>query len=371
MRWILKWLIRLTVVGVVLAALPAVILALDCDRELAGADTASTTPYEADVAGVLAGRDDYRRAEERTYLTFPEWFIVYVSQDYGSYLEGNRPSGFPYFSSVWDFWSSYCSVTRTTSSRYPTNWAAHSVIYVIGISHSAEYLVKGLYENTVGRLFELLSFGTRTEEERYAQKVAVDYGEFLNTTPWYDYPFGEKLRGLWQETELTGDGVARKWERKVVLTMEYAMKTAYGWVIRTATGSAYAPAPETIDMVVGPAAESAVLADERVEILEHFSGGRYLVRVPRYEAFSQIVAGLADREVPVIEIAGNDEILVTTLEREGARFAIPGASHLFCMTVATRPGRERRGYNVQVGELSKVIAGLRQSGGEFEHAYDY
>lgn len=371
MRWILKWLIRLVVVLAILAALPALFLKLECERELAGADTARATPYEQDVARVLSGRDDYRRAEERTYLTFPEWFIVYVSQDYGAYLEGNRPSGFPYFASVWDFWSSYCSVTSTTTSRYPMNWAAHSVIYVIGISHSAEYLVKGVYENTVGRLFELLSFGTRTEEERYAQKVALDYGNFLNTTPWYDYPFGEKLRGLWRETELTGDGVARKWERKIVLSLEYAMKAAYGWLIRTATGAAYAPAPETIEMVVGPAPESAVLADGRVEILERFAEERYLVRVPRYDAFSQIIGRLADAAVPVIEIAGNDEILVTALVREGARFAMPGVSHLFSMTVATRPGRERRGYNVEVAELYKVIARLTQSGGEFEHAYDY
>lgn len=371
MRWLAKWLARLGLVCIVLAAVPAVLLKLNCERDYAGADASSTAPYEAEVAARIAGVDGYRRDEELTYLTFPEWFIVYVSQDYGEFLEGQKPSGFPYFSAVWDFWSSYCGVTQTTTSRYPMNWTGHTMIYVIGVSHSAEYIVKGLYENTIGRLFEFLAFGHRTEEDKFAQKVAAEYGTFLNTTPWYEFPFSEKLTGLWRETGLAGDGLARKWERKVVLSIEYAMKAAYGWVIKTATGASYAPAATTIYMVVGPASETALTFDKRVQIIERFTGQRYLVRLPRYDAFSEITAAWAARGVSIIEIAGNDEILVTALMREGAKFTAPGAAPILSMTVATRPGRERRGFGVDVKEFSKVLAAIARAGGQFEHAYDY
>ena len=371
MKRLLKWLVIILVVFVVLAAVPAGVMMLSCQNEIAASAEPHEPPYDSTIATRLEALDDYKRDEERTYLTFPEWFIVYVSQDYGEFLEGNRPSGFPYFAAVWDFWSSYCGVTRTTTARYPMNWGAHVVIYVIGISHSVEYFIKGVYENTIGRIFELLAFGARTQEEFYAQKVAADYGRFLNTTPWFEYPFAEKLGGLWRETTFTGDGVVRKWERKIVLSIEYALKAAYGWVIKTATGAAYAPPPDSIAAVIGPATEAFLTVDTRIEILERFGGGIYLVRLPRYDAFTEITRRWASRNVPFVEIAGNDEILITALMREGTRFSAPGATRLFSMTVATRPGRLRQGFTVRVAELTNFLRAVSRADGEFEHAYDY
>jgi hypothetical protein len=371
MRRLLKWLVVAVTVFIVLAAVPAGVMKMSCESEAVETATSTAPPYGEDVTSALAALVDYLHEEERTFLTFPEWFIVYVSQDYGEYLEGNRPSGFPYFSATWDFWSSYCGVTRTTTARYPMNWGAHVMIYVIGVSHSVEYLVKGIYENTIGRLFELLAFGAKTQEDRYAQRVAAEYGEFLNTTPWYEFPFSDKLFGLWQETDYSGDGVARKWERKIVLTIEYALKTAYGSAIRAATAAAYAPAKEHTVAVIGPSPEAFLSVDNRIEILERFDGGFYLVQLPRYRAFSEIARRLASRNVPFVEIAGNDEILVTALMREGVAFTAPGATRIFSMTIATRPGRMRDGFTVTIPELTDVLRAISRANGEFEHAYDY
>ena len=70
------------------------------------------------------------------------------------------------------------------------------MIYVIGISYSTEYAVKGLYENTIGRVFEWIR-GTRlTPQDEYARAVLQDYAAFLYTVPWFKYPFREKLDGL-------------------------------------------------------------------------------------------------------------------------------------------------------------------------------
>ena len=371
MKRFVKWIGILALVFVVLAAVPAGVMKLSCESEFAGAGAEAPPSYPETVAQRLQAVEGYKRDEERTYLTFPEWFIVYISQDYGEFLEGNRPSGFSYFSAVWDFWSSYCGVTQTTTARYPMNWGAHTVIYVIGVSHSAEYLVKGIYENTIGRLFELLAFGARTQEDRYAQRVAEEYGRFLNTTPWFEFPFAEKLTGLWRETNLTGDGIMRKWERKLVLSIEYALKAGYGWAIKAATGAAYDPPPEKIAAVVGPATETFLTVDERIEIAERFNGGLYLVQLPRYEAFTEITRRLASRNVPFVEIAGNDEILVTALMRQGVRFTAPGATRIFSMTISTRPGRVRQGFAVTVSNLTNVLRAIDRADGEFEHAYDY
>ena len=43
--------------------------------------------------------------------------------------------------------------------------------YVIGISYSVEYAIKGLYENTIGRVFEWIRGENRTPQDEYARAV--------------------------------------------------------------------------------------------------------------------------------------------------------------------------------------------------------
>ena len=37
--------------------------------------------------------------------------------------------------------------------------------------------------------FEMLNGYYPSQEDRYAQKVADEYGQWLYHTPWYDFPF--------------------------------------------------------------------------------------------------------------------------------------------------------------------------------------
>src|SRR5829696_8112744 len=38
----------------------------------------------------------YARLEDQTYLTLPEWYIVYSADEYAAFLANDRPSQFPY-----------------------------------------------------------------------------------------------------------------------------------------------------------------------------------------------------------------------------------------------------------------------------------
>src|SRR5262249_58242157 len=89
------------------------------------------------------------RDEAQTFLTLPEWYIVYSADEYAAFLARDRPSGFPFFRAVGQFWSMYGAVLRETWQRYPFNWGYNAMIWVIGASYSAEYVAKGLYESSV------------------------------------------------------------------------------------------------------------------------------------------------------------------------------------------------------------------------------
>src|SRR5689334_22493617 len=75
-----------------LIVLPSVVIGLNCVGS-----GGSTAPAVADATAPTAGLPDYTRVEDQTYLTYPEWYIVYSADEYGAYITTHRPSGFPYF----------------------------------------------------------------------------------------------------------------------------------------------------------------------------------------------------------------------------------------------------------------------------------
>jgi hypothetical protein len=129
------------------------------------------------------------RKEARTWLTYPEWHIVYSAESYGRFLAKRPPSAFPYFRHIGGFWSSYCALNKVTSASAGTG-EAKVMIYTIGVSYTIELGLKGLYEKTLGRLFEWTA-GSASAGDLYSARVQQRYGAFMHETPWYEFPFGD------------------------------------------------------------------------------------------------------------------------------------------------------------------------------------
>ena len=100
-----------------------------------------------------------------------------------------------------------------------------TMIYVIGVSYSAEY--------AIGRVFEWIRGEALTPQDDYARKVLQDYAAFLYTIPWYKYPFQEKLDGLMTISAPTPSPL-RTWERDFSLGTEYFIKIGYAELIQKA-----------------------------------------------------------------------------------------------------------------------------------------
>jgi hypothetical protein len=327
-----------------------------------------------DVALASAGDErpkpapDTHRNEEQTYLTLPEWYIVYSSDEYARFITSRPPSDFPYFLSVARFWEYYASVYEATL-RYPFNGGYHLMNAVIGVSYSAELLLKGVYENTVGRFAAFFASYETTEEDRFAAGIASDYVAFIDTHPWYDYPFGKALLDLWKNTPPAGPHMLRKWERRGILSFEYAFKAGYGWLMRQGTEATYDPeSEETAARVRGLPGDLAAL-DPRIRLLKKEGDGSSLVALPRYQPFTAGALLLARRGVQFEDILGNSRILVTALLPRGA--SSPGGEVLFASVLPIEPDRERLALTVTVHDLRDTLLGLEARGAVIEHVYDY
>lgn len=305
-----------------------------------------------------------RRPLAKTFLTYPEWHIVYEAEAFARHLTaGGRPSAFDYRAQVTQFWASYCAVNRLTRGD-PDAAAAKVTIYTIGLSFSAELAVKAAYENSLGRLFEWAS-GWTGADDRYAARVQRAYGRFLHETPWYRFPFGAALHGLWQTREPNLH--ARHAERRVALSAEYGAKALYAKAIDAATGATVGRDELTLRAVVRAAPATLRAIDPRLKRVGTLPGGLTVVEMPRYQQFNDLVAKLAARRIALVEIAGNRAILVTLLLPPNA--AAP-AGPVFAMP-ADASGWRRLGIAVPVVALTQTFADAAARGGRVEHVYDY
>ena len=71
----------------------------------------------------------------------------------------------------------------------------------------------------------------------------------------------------------------------------------------------------------------------------------------------------------LVEIAGNDDIFVTLLQRNGT--PAPGPGTVLMTMPAAQAGWQRVGVSVKVTQLLDLIRTAAASGAVLEHVYDY
>jgi hypothetical protein len=319
----------------------------------------------------IDGLPNYRFPEQRSYLAFPKWYLIYSSQDFASYIDKAYPSGFGYFRSAGEFWTSYCAVNQWVTPRYEVNFGTHLTIYLVGISHTIEYLTEGIYENSIGRLSERFVPAPPTPEDLFARKYAYDFGQWLNTVPWYDFAFAERLAQLWEAVPFSGPGQVRKSERRFAISADLAIKAAVGWIIGGGSGMVDEPAqPEIHALMRGLSIDTAPI-DRRIEIVEIFRDGTQLVRLPRDQPFTEIVQRIAQTNATFLEIGGNSDILISLTAPDNWKPLEDMPPVLFETKILSGLGGKRVGLSVPVTLLLDVIRKVGPSGARIEHIYDY
>lgn len=309
------------------------------------------------------------RASDNTYLTFPEWFLVYSPREYARWVEHRGPGDFPFLGHIREMWTGYAGVSRAIPSETPVNVGYHGMVWVICGSTTVEYGVRAIYEGLVGRLTEATVMGEPTAEDRLGARVAADYAAFLDVRPWYEFDYVDALHDLWFETPFTWRAPIRAIERRYALTTEYLAKAGYAQVLNAGTDAAYEPEILSTAIVIDHLPPEVDLDALDLEVVDRFDDGAVLLNGPRYQAFTDVAVALARQGVVFEEIAGNDgAILVSAIAPNGWT---PHARVLFRQPISTDPAMQRVVFDTPVRELSSTLEAVRAGGGTLEHVYDY
>lgn len=322
-----------------------------------------------DGAGHVVAAPADRRGEEQTFLTFPEWFLVFSPAEYAVFVRTHTPDEFCFWGHIGQLWSSYGQVIHQTRARAePTNWGYHVMIMVIGVSTTAEYAIRSAYEQLIGRISALS--GGRTAEDEFGAQVAQEYVDFIRVRPWYEFDFTARLKRFWTQTSLSGPHLFRKLERRYALTTEYLVKAVYGKIIEKATHTAYEKPILTTRVVVGPWPACERVPPD-VALVSQPKESEALLSLPRYQDFMAPAMALAACGADFKEIAGNRSvILVSTLGPLGQ--AQPSNTEVMIrQPIITQPGKEREVLVIPVAKLATVLRGLSAQGLTLEHIFDY
>ncbi len=314
---------------------------------------------------------NYYKGEEQTYLSMPEWYLVFNPNEYAHFLKmGNNPSDFPFFASIDEYWTLYDYVNKLTAGVYPENSEYQTMLQVIGISTTAEYMVKGLYENTIGR-FTRWTASADTPEDILIQQAHTAYADLIFTEAWYKFPFCSWAKKIWSEPDFFGKNFVRKLERKIYFTAEFVFKALYAKLIGFGAQTAYEQSDGLVTMQVKMDAGLISSIDPRIKLLKDFGNNNLVVTLPRWGGFTEIIPKLAEAEIKFVNISGNDDILVTVIADKKTNESINDGKYLFSSLVISPENKKRLAYSVKVGELSQFINALKQQGMSLEHVYDY
>ena len=370
MKTWLRRILRLAIAGVALLLLVIAIEIIAGWRCNLQGQLHSPAAGSAERQKITAAIPNYLRPEDDTFLSYPEWYIVWSYQEKADFQEHNLPSRFPYFGAVRQYWGSYCCIARLIHGKYPANLGEHLMLVVIGTSFSAEYILKGAYEKTLGAVSEWSSGNQATEEDQFAYKVAREYADFVHVRPFYEFHFAREVKGLWKTTPLFGAHIVRKWERKFYLTLDYTAEAFYCWIIEKLTHMTYGFEPsETYAWIENTSAEM-LSGLPRVKIVKEVGPKAFVVDVPRYQEFTTVASDFAQRNINFVEIAGNSEILVSLVAPSTWPSNAENAVLVFSQPILTRRDYRRFVLSCPVKALSATLKGLNISGA-VEHVYDY
>ena len=313
--------------------------------------------------------EGYYRDEAQTFLTVPEWYLVFNPKEYADYLEaGNNPSTFPFYASIDEYWTLYDRSMKLVSEAYPENEEYNTMLNVIGVSITMEYTAKMLYENTVGRLFAWFSNGTLSDEERVIIAAQRAYSDLIYDKAWYEFDFIPWVKKVWTVSNTAKSNWLRKTERTLFFTLEFTFKAGYAKLIEWAAKASYEEPVTDIYLIISTT--DSLHTSEHLKIVQE-KEDKKIIGIKRWGAFTKTILEIADSNMDILEIGGNDEILVSVLVDDNQRPIFTNDQLLYESNVVSSTQRKRKVYLLPVSRLLSFVREAKHADIEVEHIFDY
>lgn len=224
-----------------------------------------------------------------------------------------------------------------------------------------------------------------TVPEWFSVDIVKSYGNFLEHTPWYDYPYGQIIMKYWSlvlhgiNTSITKCGIGETihaWSYTfmncIIGILLTGVFTQLGILAVIPSFFYHLPGndtPNTIQMIIKKSTLNTVnfkMIDKRIKLINS-EGEYYIIETPRYKQLMNIIFKLLLNHIKIIEIAGQNEIQIRIKTQNKNQFVeMDGIEILYDYSMFDDNNKEII-LNVK---LDKIMELLKQNI-KIEHIYDY
>ena len=269
---------------------------------------------------VPQGVDAENGEESRAYLAFPEWYASSLSREYANFTRAHKPSEFPFFTTIGQYWCSYEALARLARrAEYPVLWGAHLRLLILGASVTLTYEVSYFYESILGRLAE-----------------------------WSPAP-------------------VRRVERQIVSTAQWMTRAIPG-VFVGKKGSVLSAAP--LSLIATSISEKSLALIPEATIAERLPDGSFRLTLAPGDP-TLILALLAARGAEFTSIEGRANIALSVVVPAEWEQYFPEASEILSLPTLTDRAKRRVLFSAAARDLAVTLTNFSAQGIAVEHIYAY
>lgn len=213
--------------------------------------------------------------------------------------------------------------------------------------------------------------------------VAQEYGEFINHTPFYQFPYMKAIATYWKTFRnswrtaaqkhgnfkiLTSDHTFMNLFIGVTMTVEFACKSLISIPVRLLFNG---EEPNTLQAIIyDPYHE---LPSTITTLQEYQNRNIKVVALPRYKDFVKTIRALATTNIVIKEIAGNTSIAmkVRTLYNEPEVAHLTGCKREYSWNSVTNSSEFITMLTVNLENISEVIKALEAQKAEVIYIHDF
>lgn len=346
-----------------------------------------TPEVEAEIRASIAGAEapfhdlnilpGYHRPQSNTYMTQAEWFLVDVFRELGNFTRKSPWYEFPFAKFVELYGQVYQSAREFARREGLTDRKAFKEY-----DEMDKQLMQGMKS-----LFKVMQWAahraaakgeTDVRTQAFLSRFFADYATFMTHTPWYMFPHRKTLADLADKQRVAGSGRLDNQARKLYrqARVMFAAMDMVAALTRRSLGGVQVDPTTSFLLEVNDSAPLPLESDEKVEI-ERLTKDLVLVRTGRYMPFTRAMEKLADKDVRLVQVAGNTHISVLlrtgVAELTGLQVAFdPVLTYQY--PSAALEGGDTAHYQmvrVMVSDLPQFMKQARQSGAEIVRVHDY
>lgn len=340
-------------------------------------------PLEPNPIESITLDPEFNRPQIHTYLTAPEWQNVRAAQRYAAFVENEPSYRYPYFSEITGFWKTYGKSWQEAEKQTGFMDVALSEYNLmnlfVGTSMTLEYGTKGLIAaplKVIDQTPSNKSISNMAPSDQERLRSLKDYGEFIENTPFYKYPYFKDIGSYWSTYVKDNQSVSSRIKGLFVgtgMTMEYTLKGLVSAPMSYFYGSDAMKEAETTHLIIHDPENTIETIDPNILVIE--SSPEYSLKhieVPRYMRFTEIMQKVAKNScVSCVNIAGHDKIQIDVKNPSSSLRDYPGTRILYEIPAPTDLQYTHLAIEVEVNQLCALLRALENDNVEVLFIHDY